>query len=86
MVLNIIANPTRLQLYSGVTDAMAGIYRNEGITAYWKGNYANCVRIVPVCALKFTFFDNLKTLMLPHGHNYSGFELWARKVRICFFF
>lgn len=61
---------------------MAGIYKNEGLSAYWKGNYANCVRIVPVCALKFTFFDNLKTLLLPSGHKYSGFELWSRKVRV----
>lgn len=51
--------------YKGVIDGMLGIYRNEGFKAYWKGNMANCVRIIPTCAIKFTCFDYLKDLFAP---------------------
>jgi len=67
-------------MYKGISDTLVGIYRNEGFLAYWKGNYTNCVRIIPTCALKFTLFDSLKLLLLPEGTHYNGVELYFRKV------
>eukprot|EP00009_Paramoeba_aestuarina_P018864 CAMPEP_0201530308 /NCGR_PEP_ID=MMETSP0161_2-20130828/44300_1 /ASSEMBLY_ACC=CAM_ASM_000251 /TAXON_ID=180227 /ORGANISM="Neoparamoeba aestuarina, Strain SoJaBio B1-5/56/2" /LENGTH=272 /DNA_ID=CAMNT_0047932605 /DNA_START=95 /DNA_END=913 /DNA_ORIENTATION=+ len=66
--------------YKGVGDTLVGIYKHEGFSAYWKGNYTNCIRIIPTCALKFTFFDSLKLWMLPQDHKFTGLDLFWRKV------
>ena len=50
--------------YRGMMQALRLITKEEGVVALWKGNGANCVRVVPVYALKFTFNDALKDIVL----------------------
>merc|ERR1712216_579775 len=43
--------------YSGGVDAALGIMKREGALAFWKGNSANLMRIIPAAACKFSFND-----------------------------
>ena len=43
------------------------IVKEEGFFALYYGNMANCVRIIPVYALKFTFNDTYKNLVKREG-------------------
>ena len=38
---------TRQHLHIGIVGTLADIARNEGVRAYWKGNWANCSRVIP---------------------------------------
>jgi hypothetical protein len=49
--------------YRGLTQALRLIVAEEGPVALWRGNGANCVRVVPVYALKFAFNDTFKDMV-----------------------
>jgi hypothetical protein len=49
--------------YHGLLQALRLIVKEEGPVALWKGNGANCVRVVPVYALKFAFNDTFKDMV-----------------------
>lgn len=46
--------------YTGFTNCMLRIYKEEGILAYWKGNWANILRYFPTTAFNFGFKDFFK--------------------------
>lgn len=43
--------------YKGIGDCFVRIYREEGVIAYWKGNWANIIRYFPTTAFNFAFKD-----------------------------
>lgn len=49
--------------YKGIRGTLVTIMKEEGISSLWKGNGANCLRVVPVYALKFTFNDEIKRIV-----------------------
>ena len=49
--------------YRGLSQALRLIVQEEGTIGLWKGNGANCVRVVPVYALKFAFNDTFKDMV-----------------------
>ena len=56
--------------YTGIVDALARIPREQGVTAFWRGNLTNISRVVPTYALRFTFFDQFRKLT-SIGHDAS---------------
>lgn len=52
--------------YRGITDAFRRIPQQEGITAFWRGNLTNCIRIFPTHALNFAFKDRYTQLVVVH--------------------
>ncbi|MEW5303125.1 MAG: hypothetical protein WDW38_001452 [Sanguina aurantia] len=46
------------KIYKGVWQGLVHIGRNEGIKGLMKGNFANCVRIVPNSAVKFLTYEH----------------------------
>lgn len=46
--------------YRGVGQTIRTIWQEEGLRGYYRGNGANCVRIVPVYAIKFATNDLIK--------------------------
>jgi hypothetical protein len=58
--------------YRGLVQALRLIVREEGGLALWRGNGANCVRVVPVYALKFTFNDAFKDMVRSGQPGASG--------------
>jgi len=43
--------------YRGIIDCLARVYREEGIRAFWKGNFPNMLHYFPTAAFNFAFKD-----------------------------
>lgn len=48
--------------FKGVIDCFAWISKNEGVGAFWKSNFTNCLRYFPTQALNFTFKPIFKSM------------------------
>ena len=61
--------------YKNVFQASSKILNEEGFLAFYKGNGANVLRVIPVYALKFAFNDAFKTqfctIVPPHADSMS---------------
>jgi solute carrier family 25 (adenine nucleotide translocator) protein 4/5/6/31 len=65
--------------YTGITQTLFLVSREEGPLALWKGNGANVLRVVPVYGLKFAFNDTFKALVAGPGKKRlsTGELLWV---------
>jgi len=45
---------------NGILDCARWILKNEGVAAFWKSNFVNCIRYFPTQALNFSFKGQLK--------------------------
>jgi len=52
------------QRYKGLVDCFVRIPKEQGVTAYWRGNFANVIRYFPTQALNFAFKDKYKQVFL----------------------
>ncbi|KAK9499640.1 hypothetical protein O3M35_002649 [Rhynocoris fuscipes] len=50
--------------YKGMIDCFVRIPREQGVLAYWRGNFANVIRYFPTQALNFAFKDKYKQIFL----------------------
>uniref|UniRef100_A0A0A9YG31 ADP/ATP translocase n=2 Tax=Lygus hesperus TaxID=30085 RepID=A0A0A9YG31_LYGHE len=50
--------------YKGMVDCFVRIPKEQGVTAYWRGNMANVIRYFPTQALNFAFKDKYKQVFL----------------------
>merc|ERR1711872_1129190 len=50
--------------YKGMVDCFVRIPKEQGFTAYWRGNLANVIRYFPTQALNFAFKDKYKQIFL----------------------
>jgi solute carrier family 25 phosphate transporter 23/24/25/41 len=46
--------------YTSLWQALSRVAREDGIKGYWRGNLANCIRVVPYSATQFVTFEHLK--------------------------
>ena len=53
--------------YTGVGQAFAKIYREEGILAFWRGNGVNVIRVAPYAAAQLSSNDLYKKMLTPEG-------------------
>jgi len=44
-----------------------GVPREQGITALWRGNFANIMYIVPRTIAQFSFMENISSTFFPAG-------------------
>ena len=51
-----VQNPLKPK-YNGMAQGLKYIWKNEGIAGFFKGNGANCARIVPNSAVKFYSYE-----------------------------
>lgn len=57
--------------FNGISDTVTRLFKDQGLKSLWRGNGANCLRIVPTYFLRFALFDRLKDpALLP----FSGFS------------
>jgi hypothetical protein len=76
-------NPEATPKYKGIGQSLALVVREEGFWALWKGNGANCVRIIPNYACKFTFNDLFKDMVRsppPAGSNVKPPLTWSQMM------
>lgn len=50
--------------YKGIVDCFVRIPKEQGFTAFWRGNLANVIRYFPTQALNFAFKDKYKQIFL----------------------
>lgn len=72
--------------FKGFMDALTRIPKEQGIAAFWRGNFANVIRIIPVTAIKFPSYDTFKRTSMPRGEfGYTGIERILRKTEASVF-
>ena len=62
------ANPLiksgQVKRYTGIADCFSRVASEQGIKAFWRGNFVNVLRYFPTQAFNFAFKDTIKA-MLP---------------------
>jgi len=48
--------------YSGIGDCFTRVYQEQGLSAFWRGNFVNVIRYFPTQAFNFAFKDTIKAL------------------------
>jgi solute carrier family 25 (adenine nucleotide translocator) protein 4/5/6/31 len=60
------ANPRirsgEVKRYTGIGNAFARVYSEQGLLAFWRGNLTNVIRYFPTQAFNFAFKDSIKKL------------------------
>jgi len=52
--------------YKGIVDCIVRVPKEEGFSAFWRGNLANVIRYFPTQALNFAFKDTYKKIFCPY--------------------
>jgi len=53
--------------YKGIVDVLVRVPKEEGVSAFWRGNLANVIRYFPTQALNFAFKDTYKKIFCPYN-------------------
>merc|ERR1711934_490469 len=53
--------------YTGIGNCFSRIYAEQGMGAFWRGNFTNCIRYFPTQAFNLSFKDSIKKLF-PKYH------------------
>merc|ERR550514_393327 len=48
--------------YTGIGNCFSRIYQEQGLSAFWRGNFTNVLRYFPTQAFNFAFKDTIKNL------------------------
>jgi solute carrier family 25 (adenine nucleotide translocator) protein 4/5/6/31 len=51
--------------YKGIGDCFGRVMKEEGVPAFWRGNFTNCLRYFPTQALNFAFKPEFKRMFKP---------------------
>merc|ERR1712151_482192 len=49
--------------YTGIGNCFARIYQEQGLAAFWRGNFTNILRYFPTQAFNFAFKDTIKKIL-----------------------
>ena len=60
--------------YTGIGNCASRISSEEGVRAFWKGNFTNCLRYFPTQALNFAFKGYIKAKFARKKED--GYGLW----------
>jgi solute carrier family 25 (mitochondrial adenine nucleotide translocator), member 4/5/6/31 len=60
------ANPRiisgEIKRYTGIVDCFVRVNKEQGLLAFWRGNFTNVIRYFPTQAFNFAFKDTFKTM------------------------
>jgi len=48
--------------YTGIGNCFSRIHAEQGMSAFWRGNFTNCIRYFPTQAFNLSFKDSIKKL------------------------
>lgn len=54
--------------YTGIGNCFSRVYSEQGMSAFWRGNFTNCIRYFPTQAFNLSFKDSIKKLF-PKKYN-----------------
>jgi solute carrier family 25 (adenine nucleotide translocator) protein 4/5/6/31 len=63
--------------YKGIMDVIQRVPKEEGFSAFWRGNLANVIRYFPTQALNFAFKDTYKTIFCPFNPKTDFWKFFA---------
>merc|ERR1712167_160493 len=49
--------------YTGIADCFRRVHSEQGLAAFWRGNFTNVIRYFPTQAFNFAFKDTIKAIM-----------------------
>ena len=52
---------------AGVLGGLKMIYREAGLTGFWRGNFTNVTKVMPETSIKFLIFESLKPKRVPNA-------------------
>lgn len=58
-VVKVLSQVGSEQTQQGLAKTFVNVYKNEGIRAFWKGNWITCLRLFPYSSLQFVAFNSL---------------------------
>jgi len=64
------------QRYTGIGDCFKRVHAEQGMNAFWRGNFVNCLRYAPQQGSALAFNDQIKRMLPkfdPKTHYYSDF-------------
>merc|ERR1711862_333796 len=61
--------------YTGIGNCFSRIYAEQGVSAFWRGNFTNCIRYFPTQAFNLSFKDSIKK-MFPKYHPKDNFGMF----------
>merc|ERR1711937_1073246 len=48
--------------YTGIGNCFTRVYQEQGLGAFWRGNFTNCIRYFPTQAFNLSFKDSIKKM------------------------
>merc|ERR1712188_117816 len=48
--------------YTGIGNCFSRVYSEQGMAAFWRGNFTNCIRYFPTQAFNLSFKDSIKKM------------------------
>lgn len=70
------ANPKiisgEVKRYTGIVDCFTRVSKEQGVKAFWRGNFTNIIRYFPTQAFNFAFKDSIKA-MFPKANKNTEF-------------
>jgi solute carrier family 25 (adenine nucleotide translocator) protein 4/5/6/31 len=71
---------TQPERYGGLVELLTKLPQEEGIKAFWAGNFTNVMRYFPTQALNFAFKDTYKDMLTPRGKKFGPWEALFRNL------
>jgi len=68
---------TAANKYKGIMDVFIRVPKEEGVSAFWRGNLANVIRYFPTQALNFAFKDTYKKIFCPYNSKTDFWKFFA---------
>lgn len=59
--------------YTGIVNCFVRVGKEQGVKAYWAGNFTNCIRYFPTQAFNLAFKDNIKKMFPKYN---AKTEFW----------
>lgn len=50
--------------YSSILNTAREVVKSEGLTGLWRGNFTNCIRVVPHTAIQFSSYEKFKKFLI----------------------
>merc|ERR1711862_159581 len=63
--------------YTGIVDCFSRIHSEQGMAAFWRGNFTNCIRYFPTQAFNLSFKDSIKKLFPKYNAKTQFGQLFA---------
>lgn len=66
--------------YTGIVDCFTRVSKEQGVKAFWRGNFTNILRYFPTQAFNFAFKDGIKAMFPKADKNTEFFKFFMINV------